>query len=286
MASKTAPTRMSREALKLELMHNGFTPDQLESMAREDMIERVKEIRGGRPKDTPEPAATTPPPTEPKSEPEPPPPPTEPPTVTDPAWSPYVMGLFAEDELEGQNPKADGLRRVAELLIGRIIEEGCNLVSPPTMENGHRACVKAWIVFRGQDGQSLRFEGLADVSDDNCEAQYARFATSTAETRAKGRCFRAALKLRKVIAAEEAPTEIPLAGETQNEVAIQNGQISVIMLMADRLGVNVEKLLAHLEIGKQHVNQLTRVEGMIVTKHLNTLQQAGSIPRSLLRGGD
>ena len=47
---------MSRETLKLELMQRGFTPDQLENMAREDMIERVQEIRDSGTKSSHKPA--------------------------------------------------------------------------------------------------------------------------------------------------------------------------------------------------------------------------------------
>jgi hypothetical protein len=169
-------------------------------------------------------------------------------------------------------------------LIGPIMEEGCQLVSPPTIENGHRACVKAWIVFKTHEGEK-RFESLADVCEENCDPEFARFPTSTAETRAKGRCFRMALKLRKVVAAEEAAAEIPLAGEDKTEVAIQNGQISMIQLMADRLNVSIDRLLSSLEIKKGSLGQLTRTEGLMVTKHLNTLQQSGLIPPGLLRTG-
>jgi hypothetical protein len=198
-------------------------------------------------------------------------------------WTQYVLGLFNNDELENQNPKVDGLRRIASMLIGPIVEEGSELVSPPSLDNGQRACVKAWVIFYHKKlGRTIRFEGLADVCSDNCDETFARFPTSTAETRARGRCFRMALQLRKVIAAEEANFELPENGNDK-DVVIQVGQISVIQLMADRLNVSIPKLLNHLDLNKSDLQSLTKVEGLIVVKHLNSIQQTGHIPESIAR---
>lgn len=203
------------------------------------------------------------------------------PLPTMPEWASFVMGQFKDDELEGENPKVDGLRRVAEKLVGTIVEEGCDLISAPTIENQNRACVKAWVVF--QSGQTKkRFEGLADVYEGNCDGSFARFPTSTAESRAKGRCFRAALKLRRVLAAEEVTGAVPLAGAQGGE-AINPGQVSIIQIMADRLRVSIPALLKHLEIGKTDLNALTSTEALLVVKNLNTLQETGHVPASLMR---
>jgi hypothetical protein len=147
--------------------------------------------------------------------------------MSDPGWTAYVIGKLVSDELEGQNPRVEGLRRVAEELLGEIMEEGYDLVSPPTAENDNRACVKAWVIFDTDAGRK-RFEGLADVSLLNCDENFAKFPTSTVESRAKGRCFWAALHLKRVIAAEDVDGNNPLKveGEADDASTSQMSRLS------------------------------------------------------------
>ena len=58
---------------------------------------------------------------------------TEEKTIPDylsPEWDAYVMEQFAPHELMDGHPNAAGLRRVAELLLGPIIESGPTQVFP------------------------------------------------------------------------------------------------------------------------------------------------------------
>ena len=48
----------------------------------------------------------------------------ESPSTTDPGWNDYVMSKFTEKELYDGNPLVNGLRRVAELVIGPIVYSG------------------------------------------------------------------------------------------------------------------------------------------------------------------
>jgi hypothetical protein len=277
-------------------MSRNYAHEEIVTLSRSQLMDLVRTVRGAEKGkcDAADQAAATPPQPEreadePSPEQSPPPaeskrfemPKKEVPTPTSPEWSSYVLGLFDDEELEGENPKVDGLRRVAEKLIGTIVEEGCELVSPPILENQNRACVKAWVVFR-TGSTKKRVEALADVCEDNCDAKFARFPTSVAESRAKGRCFRAALKLRKVLAAEEVGTDVPLANEP-GEGKINPGQKTAIQIMADRLNVSIPKIIAHLEIGKPDLDSLTHTEALLVVKNLNTIQQTGQAPPSLMR---
>ncbi len=77
---------------------------------------------------------------------------------------------------------------------------------------------------------------------DNCTDEFGRFPVAMAETRAKGRAFRAALRLRRVVAAEAA-AGIPLDGERLDEQAIQVGQVNIISVLAERQDVSIPALL-------------------------------------------
>lgn len=209
---------------------------------------------------------------------------SDPPCPTDSGWVQYVLSLFLDDELDNSNPRMEALRRVSELLIGEIVEERSELISAPTQENGDRACSKASIVFN--NGQI--FEGLADACPSNCQKEYAMFPVAMSETRAKGRAYRAALRLRRVVAAEEVGVSSDEEIENPNKL-INTGQITTIRLLCERLGISIQKLLLDLEITcetKDNVANLSKLrygEGLIVLNRLNNIRQEGVVQAKLQR---
>ena len=172
--------------------------------------------------------------------------PCAPPKQSDPEWTQYVLGKFLPDEMDGKNPRVEGLRRVACDLVGELIEEGCDLVAAPCEDNRFRACVKAWGVFLKPDGTTRTFEALADAHGDNCQEDYATYLVAMADTRAKGRVFRNALGLRRVVAAEEVSKTVALASDVQAGGSIHTGQISLIRMMSDRHGFNLAEIFEGL----------------------------------------
>ena len=58
------------------------------------------------------------------------------PEYASPEWNKYVMEHFRPDELIDGNPICAGLRRVAGLLLGEIVESGPDQVFPATDGNG------------------------------------------------------------------------------------------------------------------------------------------------------
>ena len=293
--SKSAPSRMKKDDLVAELLEYGYTHDDLMKMKRRRLAQLVSENRQGRvaadamatataseePDDTGptakgesnmalEPAADGNVGDGPEL-----------PEMTAPGWAQYVLGQFADDELDEQNPRVEGLRRVAELLLGEIVEEECDLIQCPDPANGMRASVKARITFL-KDGLTKAFTGLADAGPDNCTDEFGRFPVAMAETRAKGRAFRAALRLRRVVAAEEV-AGMPLDGESLDEQAVQVGQVNIISMLAERQKVAIPALLKHLGIEKGNVKKLTRAEGLLVAKTLNEMRESGEVPEGLRR---
>jgi len=174
--------------------------------------------------------------------------PPVPPKQSDPEWTQFVLGHFLSDEVDGKNPRVEGLRRVAGDLVGELIEEGCDLVAAPCEDNRFRACVKAWGVFLKSDGTTRTFEALADAHGDNCQEDYATYLVAMADTRAKGRVFRNALGLRRVVAAEEVSKTVALASDVQPGGAIHTGQISLIRMMSDRHAFNLVEIFDDLGV--------------------------------------
>ena len=293
--SKSAPSRMKKDDLVAELLEYGYTHDDLMKAKRRRLAQLVTENRQGRVATdamatataSEEPDGTAPtakgdsntalePAASGDADDE-----RDPPEITAAGWAQYVLGQFADDELDEQNPRVEGLRRVAELLLGEIVEEECDLIQCPDPANGMRASVKARITF-ARDGLSKTFTGLADAGPDNCTDEFGRFPVAMAETRAKGRAFRAALRLRRVVAAEEVAGML-LDGESLDEQAIQVGQVNIISMLAERQKVAIPALLKHLGIDKGDLRKLTRSEGMLVAKTLNEMRENGEMPEGLRR---
>ena len=124
---------------------------------------------------------------------------TEGPNPTDVEWNDYVLGLFDEKELYDGRPLCAGLRRVAELLLGRIVISRPTQVFPPTEGDTIGRATVIWeVVF--EDGSV--FSDVADCWEGNTDDTFCVFNTATAATRAEGRALRKALRL-KTVAAEE-----------------------------------------------------------------------------------
>jgi len=203
------------------------------------------------------------------------------PSPSDAEWTQYVLGQFMDDEVDGQNPRVEGLRRVAGELVGELIEEGCDLVSPPTQDNNYRACVKAWGIFVTEAGVQKRFEALADAHGDNCFEDYATYLVAMADTRAKGRMYRNALCLRRVVAAEEVSKTVATAADIQQGGKIHGGQISLLRLLSEREEISISKVLDELSIpyelnentGDVKLTELSYEDALAATKKIRELKE-------------
>ena len=86
------------------------------------------------------------------------------PDPTSPEWNSYVLSLFVDGELYEGRPLCAGLRRVAELLLGRIVSSRPTQVFAPQGGNEIGRATVIWeIVF--EDG-SL-FSDVADCWEGN-----------------------------------------------------------------------------------------------------------------------
>lgn len=124
---------------------------------------------------------------------------TEAPLITSPEWNDYVMSQFDASELIDGMPLAAGLRRVAELVCGRIIYSGPTQVFPPQNENSHG---RATVVWKVEFDNGMCFSDVADCWEGNTDDAFCAYAVATAATRAEARALRKALRIRAVAAEE------------------------------------------------------------------------------------
>ncbi len=193
------------------------------------------------------------------------------PARTDPAWHDFVMSKFMNDEMMDNSPSADGLRRVAELLLGEITSSITTVVEAAGERNGNRATVVVNVTF--EDGKT--YSGAADSAPDNTDDVFRRYPTAIAETRAEGRALRKALKLRKVVSAEE--TSLIAREDTAGGgfMKIDIAQVKGINLTCKRLDVNVEKFI---NMGTKKYDDIRDVEFETAIKMLQELNRYGVDP--------
>lgn len=215
------------------------------------------------------------------------------PKMTDPGWHDFVIRHFSDDELDPDGrPLVHGLRRVAHLLLGPILESEPEVVqSPAFVPTAERltllqpAVVKYRIkllMCRLEQGMQaaypVTFGEVADVYYGNCDPEFARFATATAATRAEARCLRKMLRLR-TIAAEES-TAVPLQ-EAAIDGFISPTQLSFINVLCRRCDIDVMK---YVNSGKKQYERIQDVPfgtAVKMVEHLSGIQTSGKTPADL-----
>lgn len=192
------------------------------------------------------------------------------PDITSADWTKYVLSHFEDDELDNGNPRVDGLRRVAELVLNdEIVQNEIDVEQVPSPQNQYRATVKVRIVF--QSGRV--FESAADVSPQNMKEPYSYHPVASAETRAEGRALRKALKLNKVVTAEEmnAPDAETRADMDSNDASPD--MITGLRTMCKKDGLDLFKLAIGFRQDIESVDDLTRGEVIKITERINEYRQ-------------
>jgi len=208
------------------------------------------------------------------------------PKPTSPEWNDYVLGLFDESELYEGRPLCAGLRRVAELLLGRIVSSRPTQIFPPTSGDQIGRATVVWeVIF--EDG-SL-FSDVADCWEGNTDDAFCVFNTATAATRAEGRALRKALRL-KTVAAEEMTKKntasivrsisqtknVATEGEYDDSQRMTDPQANFIDVKCKQLNLNVAEFFKEVfEVNiKRNVN---KGQASAAIQKLNDYQQDKSL---------
>ena len=213
------------------------------------------------------------------------------PSIFSDEWNGYVMAHFKSNELIDGNPICAGLRRVAELLLGDIIESGPEQVFPATDNNGPgRATVVFSVTFNWMNGGTVKtFKEVADVWHGNTDDLFCAHPVATASTRAEGRALRKALKLRCLAAEELAKKDIvdivqqavkqaPTSGEYESDKTISSQQVQFIDNRCNQLDIDVVKFINIGENTYGGISEVTKDNAKKMIKVLNTYQNGNEIP--------
>ena len=200
------------------------------------------------------------------------------PDITSTEWHDYVIRQLNEDEKDGDgNPYVHGLRRITQLLIGPIIESRARVVQSPTFVESIGNLQPAVVEYTvrvinsktppGIDPYEIVVTDVADVYHGNTDPEFARYSTAMAATRAKGRCFREILQLKRVAAAEEL-TNVPLDESGVNGL-ITPTQINFIDLLARRLKIDVMKYINMGSKQYSSIEEVSYASGAKMNEHLH-----------------
>jgi hypothetical protein len=213
------------------------------------------------------------------------------PDPTSPEWNDYVMGHFEDDELIDGRPLAAGLRRVAELIMGPIVESGPTQVFPPQNDREPGRATVVWKI-RFENGNT--FSDAADCWIGNTDDKYVAFSVATAATRSEARALRKALKIRSV-AAEEL-TEKDTADIVRSTVTPKDttkGDYDDSKRMTDKQSnfINVKCKQCDIDVIKLFKNELgISANGMVMVKQASSMidklnyyqQNPGDVPSKIL----
>lgn len=210
-------------------------------------------------------------------------------SIWDIEWTDHVLSLLSEDEKIQGNPTTDGLRRVFEKALNCImIESKSDVVQSPSPSNEKRATVVHSLTYIVKDApvdssyNKITVNGAADVYWGNCDKVFRNHPVAVAETRAEGRALRRALRLRKVLAAEEVvdTTEDDIGAD--NVTKITNNQINFIDVIAKRLDIDVLAIIKNLGINEDNVKNILHEDALRVIRELSSYQQkVDDIPENI-----
>jgi hypothetical protein len=209
----------------------------------------------------------------------------------DTEWTDYVLGLLGEDEKISGNPTTDGLRRIFETVLNcTVIQAEPTVVQTPDLANERRATVVYTMTYILNDDavpeniKQRTVSAAADVYWGNCDKVFRNHPVAVAETRAEGRALRKALKLRKVVTADELAKDVVDHTESNldNNTKINSTQINFFDVFGKRLDINVSKLLEKLAIDHKNIYNISYDDAVKTITTLSGYQQTNNIPSDII----
>jgi hypothetical protein len=204
-------------------------------------------------------------------------------------WTDHVLSLLHDDEKISGNPTTDGLRRIFEKVLNcTVIDAGPDVIQTPDLANERRATVVYSMTYILNDPDILpdfkykTVSASADVYWANCDKVYRNYPVAVAETRAEGRTLRKALKLRKVVTADEIAKEVVDHSSESGNNTINTSQLNFFDVFGKRLNVNIKKLLDHLAINSSNVYNISYDDAVKTIATLSGYQQSNDIPKEVL----
>jgi len=196
-----------------------------------------------------------------------------------------IISMFDDSEKEGEYIKVNGLRRVAKLVIGPVVDQRVQLKSISIGDpdngiyNGMAAIVTVYFkcgnLNFGEEGEIISFCDSADcIPSFNSDPEYGRYVSALATTRAEARVFRKALGI-SAVAAEEVTDLPPIAIAPKSSTNKLSGpQMIAIKRVCENRGIeDIDEFIKTLDIEKT-LKELTQDEATDVLSALNKKRES------------
>lgn len=189
-----------------------------------------------------------------------------------PEWSDFVLSLFTDEEVcvDGKGNKApnvNGLRRVAQVVLGQIVASVPSQVKFPSAGDPTAGCV-----YTVQFADNTVFAGAADCSPNNVDETYGIYPTAMAETRAEARALRKALGL-KVVAVDELSDRKGWTEPEQQAGMIQDVQIRAIDNLCKKSDIDVMAFVNSGTLKYASIREITRETAGKMMENLNDMNR-------------
>jgi hypothetical protein len=203
-------------------------------------------------------------------------------------WTDHVLSLLNDDEKISGNPTTDGLRRIFETVLNcTVIDASPTVVQSPDLANERRATVvysMSYVLNDESVAEEIKYRTVsaaADVYWGNCDKIFRNHPVAVAETRAEGRALRKALKLRKVVTADEIAKDVVDHSEDNNNT-INSSQLNFFDVFGKRLNINIKKLLDNLAINSSNIYNISYDDAVKTITTLSSYQQSNDIPQDVI----
>lgn len=215
--------------------------------------------------------------------------------MNDPGWSDFVLSKFAHDELGDGKPKVNGLRRVAQLLLGPIVMSYAKVVQSPRyipLDEGNKqgpmwepavveyAIQILWKRTDEREGLEVEYQDCATLWSGNCDnPDIARFMVEVAATRAEARALRKLLAL-KGIAYEESVSP----SETTAPSSISPAQVLFLEAKARELDIDLKAFVNAGQRAYRRIDEVPRDTALVMADKMGEYVRAPQTIPAKMKG--
>lgn len=205
------------------------------------------------------------------------------PKLGDENWTEYVLSLLTDKEVVSNKnqrlPKTDGLRRIVNKVLGRIIISEAHVLDSVSEANHFTATVGHRLVIDCGDDNHITVSGVADASEGNLSPPFNMYVTANASTKALGRALRDALQL-QVCVAEELNNigDLVVVEDPEDAQSADSAQKKAIISTCKRLGIDVDRLLNMGSFRHKNLDSVLKGTARRVMSVLNGYQSGNTIP--------
>ena len=207
-------------------------------------------------------------------------------------WTEYILnqlevGIEITDD-EHRIPTCDGLRRIFNKEMGRIIYSAPNVVKCPHGDDISCTVVHTIRYIDNETDAIFEVSDAFDVNKLNTKFPFYNASVATATTKAEARALRKGMGLVKVLSREEMIQSFDVEESTtlndisDSEAASTNIKNSIKNLAA-KGNIDITKLIQYLGFEDKNIETITTSEGQEVIRQLNEYSGGTIIPDDVKR---